>query len=118
MEIVIRLTEDEYKKVQDGRAAVTVMRNAIRNGTPLPKGHGRLKDADAFIKAECSQCDGYCDVCNCDCLNCKSEYRCEFIKDIESADVVIEADKEGAERCGDDCEHCELATCPKMEVDE
>ena len=48
MEIVIRLTEDDYKKVQDGRAAVTVMRNAIRDGTPLPKGHGRLIDADAL----------------------------------------------------------------------
>lgn len=23
--------------------------NAIKNGTPLPKGHGRLKDIDAFI---------------------------------------------------------------------
>lgn len=97
MEIVIRLTEDEYKKVQDGRAPVTVMRNAIRNGIPLPKEHGRLIDADAFIMAECFECDGYCDVCDCDCLNCKSEYRCEFIKDVDSADVVIEADKEADE---------------------
>ena len=50
MKIVIELTEDEYKKVQDGRAPVTVMRNAIRNGTPLPKGHGALKDADEVMK--------------------------------------------------------------------
>ena len=73
------------------------IKERIRNGTPLPKGHGRLIDADAFIKAECSQCDGYCDVCDCDCMNCKSEYRCEIIKDVDSADVIIKADKEGQE---------------------
>ena len=44
MEIVIKLTEEDFKKVQDGRAAVTVMRNAIRNGKVLSKGHGELKD--------------------------------------------------------------------------
>lgn len=57
MEIVIRLTEDEYKKVQDGRASVTVMRNAIRNGSPLPKGHGALKDADEVMKVMERNCD-------------------------------------------------------------
>lgn len=50
MEIVIKLTEEDFKKVQDGRAPVTVMRSAIRNGTPLPKGHGALKDADEVMK--------------------------------------------------------------------
>lgn len=28
---------------------------AIRNGTPLPKGHGRLIDADALIKKMCGR---------------------------------------------------------------
>ena len=46
MQILVEITEDEYKKVQDGRAAVTVMRNAIRNGKVLPKGHGRLKQKE------------------------------------------------------------------------
>ena len=69
----------------------------IEDGKPLPKGHGRLIDADAFIKAECSRCDGSCDFCDCDCLSCKSEWRCDFIKDIDSADVIIGADKEAAD---------------------
>lgn len=48
MQIVIEMTEDDYKKVQYGYAPVAVMRNAIRKGIPLPKGHGRLIDADAL----------------------------------------------------------------------
>ena len=53
MQIVIEMTEDDYKKVQDGRAAVTVMRNAIRNGKVLPKGHGRLIDGDLLKEQNC-----------------------------------------------------------------
>lgn len=37
MQIAINISEDDYRKVQDGRASVAMMRNAIRNGTPLPK---------------------------------------------------------------------------------
>lgn len=76
MEIVIRLTDDDYKKVQDGRAPVTVMRNAIRNGTPLPKGHGRLKDVDKIIN------DGI------------SKGFCEWYDEMKYAPTIIEADKE------------------------
>lgn len=46
MKIIIDILEEEYQKVQDGRAPVSIMRNAIKNGIPLPKGHGRLIDAD------------------------------------------------------------------------
>ena len=49
MQIVIDISEDDYIKVQDGRASVSTMRKAIKNGTPLPKGHGALKDADAIL---------------------------------------------------------------------
>ena len=48
MKLVIDIPEEEYQKVQDGRASVSMMRNAIRNGTALPEGHGRLIDADAL----------------------------------------------------------------------
>ena len=49
MQIVIDISEDDYRKVQDCRASVSIMRKAIRNGTPLPKGHGRLIDKDHMI---------------------------------------------------------------------
>lgn len=46
MRIVIKMTELEYEKAQlDGVLACQL----IRKGTPLPKGHGRLKDADNLI---------------------------------------------------------------------
>lgn len=44
MQIVIDISDDDYRKVQDGRASVSIMRNSIRNGAPLPKVHGRLID--------------------------------------------------------------------------
>ena len=42
MQIVIEIPEDDYRKAQDGRASVSMMQKAIKNGTPLPKGHRKL----------------------------------------------------------------------------
>ena len=52
----------------------TALYEAIRNGTPLPKGHGRLIDADELIK----------DYGNTDI---------EIL--LENMDTIIEADKDG-----------------------
>ena len=52
MKIIIDISEDDYRKVQDGRASVSMMQKAIRNGTPLPKGHGRLIDADRLMRVD------------------------------------------------------------------
>ena len=49
MQIMINISKDDYRKVQDGRASVSMMLKAIRNGTPLPKGHGTLIDSDKLI---------------------------------------------------------------------
>ena len=49
MQIMINISKDDYRKVQDGRASVSMMRKAIRNGTPLPKGHGDLIDVNRKI---------------------------------------------------------------------
>lgn len=52
MQIVIDIPEEMYKRVCDldayvlGDADDILIENAIANGTPLPKGHGRLIDAD------------------------------------------------------------------------
>lgn len=35
MKIVINITEDDYRKVQDGRASVSLLRNVIKNGTVI-----------------------------------------------------------------------------------
>ena len=54
--------------------------------------HGDLIDRDAFKEYECHHCDGYCDVCECDCLNCKSEHRCSFMQEIDDAPTIIESE--------------------------
>lgn len=50
MELVVKITDDMWKAVQDGWVGNELWHNALANGTPLPKGHGRLIDADAMQK--------------------------------------------------------------------
>ena len=87
MQIVIEMTEDDYKKVQDGRAAVTVMRNAIRNGKVIPKGHGRLID-ERLLREDMERAYKYANELVA--LGFAESF-------LEHAPTIIEADKEGAE---------------------
>lgn len=50
MEIVIKLTEAEYKKICfiTDRGLGTNVDEAVKNGTLLPKGHSRLIDASSL----------------------------------------------------------------------
>ena len=57
MEIVIDIPKEQYTtlnaKSQNEVTAVidiSMLINSIRNGTPLPEGHGRLIDADALFE--------------------------------------------------------------------
>ena len=53
MKIVIDIPEEDYRKIKDGIATpnrVDRLLCALLDGTPLPKEHGRLVDADALIK--------------------------------------------------------------------
>jgi len=52
----------------------------VRQGTPLPKGHGRLKDVDAVIGSICKHCDGLCERCT--------------VTEIDRLPTLVEADKE------------------------
>ena len=56
MKIVIDIPEEEYNAICKDYIAVHacpfLLGNAIKNGTPLPKGHARLKDVDHYIKME------------------------------------------------------------------
>ena len=83
MHIVIDILEDDYRKVQDGRASVSMMRKAIRNGTPLPKGHGRLIDADLLEEEIEDYSEGVFAM------------RPEFL--VKDAVTIIEADKAESE---------------------
>ena len=103
IEIVIKIDEDTYKDIKKGKI-YTSTRDvplesvvAIANGTPLPKGHGRLGDLDALekeitngIKAGNYE-EGYEEYGHInnmdDCVEC-----------VKYADTIIEADTaEGSE---------------------
>lgn len=61
---------------------------------------------DEFIKSQCHSCDGYCDVIECDCLNCKHECRCDTIADLldyPAADVV---ERKKGKWIGGELGHC------------
>ena len=86
MEIVIKIPEELYKQItveklyflEDGENLCT----AVENGTPLPKGHGRLIDGDAFGKE----------------LHRYTEAPYQYaLKVFNDAPTIIEADKESEE---------------------
>ena len=60
---------------------------------PVPS-HGRLIDADEYIKDKCNSCDGWCNDCDCDCLNCVADHRCDFIIGLADAPTILEAEEE------------------------
>lgn len=92
-EIVIKLSDTTYKNTLTHGGNSNLLVDAIRNGKVLPKGHGRLIDADKYVKSICDNCDGYCECVGCDCLNCHSDRRCEFTIAMDTVDAVVEADK-------------------------
>lgn len=74
IELVIKIPEEDYKRG-------IVMASAIRNGIPLPKGHGRLIDVSELITTTDIREDG-------------SEFTYVSYSEIENAPTIIEADKE------------------------
>lgn len=89
IELVIKIDEDEYKArqrwVANPRALINAVDKAIANGTVLPKGHGRLIDADK-LRERCLY------MSNDDTAIEGVEYVTKGM--IENADAVIEADRE------------------------
>ena len=93
MQIVIDIDKDKYDdikriaSVQTNHRTPTV-EQIISNGTPLPKGHGRLIDADAvekeMNKAEV-EADRNADYYTADKIDCAMEY-------LIGAETIIPAD--------------------------
>ena len=91
MKLVIDISEDDYRKVQDGRASVRLMRKAIANGTPLPKGHWihRTQDGGCFWE-ECSVCHTERAFSTKYCPDCGTYMYADIRTE---APTIIEADK-------------------------
>ena len=88
IELVIKIPEDVYKNIQslDWKNAgrwFSEECKAIHNGTPLPKGHGRLIDADELYGDFIDGTEGY---------DCNTWNRIEIGYIIEDTPTIIEAD--------------------------
>ena len=85
MQIVIDVPDEDYKRIKDMPDAFNSLTSraykSIKNGTPLPKGHGRLIDADAINIHDVSPAYGM-------------EVYGVTQDDIEYEPTIIEADKE------------------------
>ena len=82
MQIVIDIPEEYFrvrKSIQNGSIASKMILNSLKNGIPLPKGHGRLIDGDKLANA-------YDTAKNLDLYGCGGL--------IIEAPTIIEADKE------------------------
>ena len=96
MELVIKILDKDYKKLQDGHISFNVL-EVLRNGIPLPKGHGDLKDADKVLKdiEDLQKSSWYNDE-----RFMKMQYLIhegvETVRDlcIKEAPIIIEADKD------------------------
>ena len=98
VELVIKISEEKYKKISNSNPSYAddfSIYYAVKNGTPLPKGHGRLIDVNtiqsmARKKAEDCFPEGRYDY----------GYRkalFEFAKDLDDVPTIIEADKKESE---------------------
>lgn len=81
MKVVIEITKEMYQVVQDGMwCGSETWYNALKNGTPLPKRHGRLIDADALLSKAKFLYKGY---------------EIALTNTIGDAPTIIEAESEG-----------------------
>ena len=102
MQIVINIPKEVMESRQYCRyfgAWSEKLTETIENGVPLPERHGRLIDVDALIVEECTNCDGWCDYCACDCLNCQHQDEwCDLRQALEGADVLVDKGADDATR--------------------
>ena len=93
IELVVRMPEELYEANRSGLVAEEIwnLRIAINDGTILPKGHGRLIDADTLKKDdEVTEWISLNPVRTGKTLKSFSEL---FVKKIDAAKTIIEADK-------------------------
>lgn len=88
VKVVIKLPQNLYLDVKNGHASNTqreIVIEQVKNGTVLPKGHGRLCDIDAALKCMEEVADDKSKIKEC---------AMGFFDWACSKRVVLEADKE------------------------
>ena len=93
MKIIIDIPEEIYRASQildvKYEDTVQIPLEVIAKGTPLPKGHGRLIDADELYGDFIDGTEGY---------DCQTWNRIEIGDIIDDAPTIIEADIESKEK--------------------
>lgn len=93
IELVIKIDEDIAHGIIDGendeprnivRGFQATIADAIKNGTPLPKGHGKIVDIDKLINSKCNEC-GHIRGVSC-------TIPCYAVRRMLAAPPIIEAD--------------------------
>lgn len=100
IELVIKMPEEIYKASQiiddkyEDASTIQIPLEVIARGTPLPKGHGRLKDIDKLPVNEIERTEyNY----ECGENECHSE-EIVYLDDIISAETIVEADTQNKEK--------------------
>ena len=101
MKILIEIDEEAYKYLKNGyfistseRTGKTLLQKfltAIINGTPLPKGHGDLKDQNEILTVLIKSAEAHCQNSREDALMGRVRQQ------ILGCHAIIEADKESEE---------------------
>lgn len=93
IELVIKIPEEEYRWIKKSDkmvfadvASKECMLHAIKNGVPLPKGHGNFVDISELMDMLCLEDNAY----NRD----NNVAELITLEDIDRLDVIIPADKE------------------------
>lgn len=97
IELVIKIPEDTYIATCNGLMLppnVKKVVNAIRTGTPLPKGHGKLGDLDIILNKAMKHRENYMEAENSSYCRGKLHAYELYVEEIENAPTIIEADKE------------------------
>ena len=95
IELIIKIPKEDYKAIKNmsvmGDMTIPNVFDAVRNGTPLPKGHGDLIDKQKLLleTKEISL------MVSTDIFR---EYDVVFSGDVENALAVIKADKAESEK--------------------
>lgn len=91
MQLVIEISDGLYNNldtIKNGSIASKIILDCVRKGKVLPKGHGRLIDADKLLKT------WYDDFCYDDFCEFMSRAELNSMNNvIKNAPTIIEADK-------------------------
>ncbi len=94
IELVIKIPEGlkkDFESEQWTALSCMEMKNALENGTPLPKGHGRLIDANKFLKDN-EAYTGF--ILDSRFFGGKNAYKDALEDLVNEAPTILEADKE------------------------